>query len=298
MDIRLNGRCRHRHRRLQGPRPTPSRCASPQSGADVAIAARGREALDEAVKDIQAQAKGQRHRRAPATSACPPTSSASTTRPRKIFGKIDIVVNNAGTSRNGSFEEITDEVWREDIDQKVFAAIRLTQARLARHEGAQMGSRHQRAQHRRQGAAQAGSAPTTISRAAGMALTKVLSHEGAPHGILVNAMLVGFIESDQHVQRASKEGIALTDYVSRRDQGHPAPPHRQGGGVREPRLLPGFRRRVLHHRHRHQCRRRSFSDGVDRRSLAETTSLLIARARRRRVRIHLPQELALVAQYA
>ena len=42
------------------------------------------------------------------------------------FCKIDIVVNNAGTSRTGAFEEITDEVWREDFDQKLFAAIRLT----------------------------------------------------------------------------------------------------------------------------------------------------------------------------
>ena len=32
----------------------------------------------------------------------------------QAFGKIDIVVNNAGTSRTGAFEEITDEVWRED----------------------------------------------------------------------------------------------------------------------------------------------------------------------------------------
>src|SRR5262245_28615398 len=36
------------------------------------------------------------------------------------FGKIDIVVNNAGTSRTGAFQEITDEVWREDFDQKLF----------------------------------------------------------------------------------------------------------------------------------------------------------------------------------
>ena len=49
-----------------------------------------------------------------------------------------------------------------------------------------------------------------------MALTKVLAHEGAPHNILVNAMLVGFIESDQHVQRAKREGIALADYYARR----------------------------------------------------------------------------------
>lgn len=41
------------------------------------------------------------------------------------------------------------------------------------------------------------SAPSSVSRAAGMALTKVMSAEGAPHNILVNALLVGQIESDQ-----------------------------------------------------------------------------------------------------
>ncbi len=46
-----------------------------------------------------------------------------------------------------------------------------------------------------------GSAPTSVSRAAGMALTKVMAGEGAPHGILVNALLVGLIESDQWVRR-------------------------------------------------------------------------------------------------
>jgi NAD(P)-dependent dehydrogenase (short-subunit alcohol dehydrogenase family) len=49
-----------------------------------------------------------------------------------------------------------------------------------------------------------------------MALTKVLSHEGAPHNILVNAMLVGFIEADQHVQAAKKAGAALKDYIAAR----------------------------------------------------------------------------------
>ena len=34
-----------------------------------------------------------------------------------------------------------------------------------------------------------------------MALTKVLSKEGAPHNVLVNAMLVGRIESDQWLNR-------------------------------------------------------------------------------------------------
>jgi len=60
------------------------------------------------------------------------------------------------------------------------------------------------------------SAPTSITRAAGLALTKVLAGEGAPHNVLVNALLVGFIEADQHVQSAKKANIALEDYVAAR----------------------------------------------------------------------------------
>jgi NAD(P)-dependent dehydrogenase (short-subunit alcohol dehydrogenase family) len=184
------------------------------SGADVAIAARGREALDEAVKAIGAHAKGR------VVGVQGDVGIADDVKriydeAMRAFGKIDILVNNAGTSRNGTFEEVTDEVWHLDIEQKLFAAIRLT-----RHAWPQM-------KERRWGrvintlnigakAPRAGSAPTSISRAAGMALTKVLSHEGAPFNILVNAMLVGLIDADQHVQRAKKAGIAYADYVSQR----------------------------------------------------------------------------------
>jgi NAD(P)-dependent dehydrogenase (short-subunit alcohol dehydrogenase family) len=62
------------------------------------------------------------------------------------------------------------------------------------------------------------SAPTSITRAAGLALTKVLAGEGAPHNVLVNALLVGFIEADQHVQSAKKANIALQDYVAAREK--------------------------------------------------------------------------------
>ena len=51
----------------------------------------------------------------------------------------------------------------------------------------------------------AGSAPTAVSRAAGMALTKVLAGEGAPFNVLVNALCTGWIESDQWLQRQKRE---------------------------------------------------------------------------------------------
>src|SRR5262249_45718908 len=158
------------------------------------------EALDAAVKTISASAKS----RVVGVTADVGTSDGIRTiydDAMRAFGKVDIVVNNAGTSRNGAFEEITDEVWREDIDQKLFAAIRLTRLvwpqMKERHWGRVINVLNIGAK-----APRAGSAPTTISRAAGLALTKVLAHEGGPHNILVNAMLVGFIEADQHVQRA------------------------------------------------------------------------------------------------
>src|SRR6516165_4769651 len=182
-----------------------------RSGADVAIVARGREALDHAAKTIDAAASGR-----VVVVAADVANATDVKRAydevMRAFGKVDIVVNNAGTSRTGPFEDLTDEVMQQDLDQKFFAALRLT-----RLVWPQM-------KERRWGrvinvlaigakAPRGGSAPTTISRAAGMALTKVLAGEGAPHNILVNALLVGIIDADQHVQRSKRLGVALTEYM-------------------------------------------------------------------------------------
>ncbi len=131
------------------------------------------------------------------------------------LGKIDIVVNNAGTSATSTFEKLTDEFLQQDFDQKLFAAIRLTRLVWPQMKERRWG-RIINVLNIGAKAPRGGSAPTSITRAAGMALTKVLSHEGAPHNVLVNAMLVGFIEADQHVQAAKKAGIPLSDYIGAR----------------------------------------------------------------------------------
>ncbi|MGA7489871.1 MAG: SDR family NAD(P)-dependent oxidoreductase, partial [Xanthobacteraceae bacterium] len=95
------------------------------SGADVAIVARGREGLDAAAKGIGANGRGRVHAIA-ANVAVDADIRRAYDEAMQAFGKIDIVVNNAGTSRTGAFEEVTDEIWREDFDEKLFAAIRLT----------------------------------------------------------------------------------------------------------------------------------------------------------------------------
>lgn len=121
------------------------------------------------------------------------------------LGPVDILINNAGTSRRMPFMDITDELWEADLELKLFAAIRTTRrvlpGMMQRRWGRIINVLNTGAK-----APPAGGAPTAVSRAAGMALTKVLAGEGAPHNVLVNAMLVGRIESDQWRNRWKQTG--------------------------------------------------------------------------------------------
>jgi NAD(P)-dependent dehydrogenase (short-subunit alcohol dehydrogenase family) len=136
------------------------------------------------------------------------------------FGKIDILVNNAGVSRNAPFEQITDAIWREDFDQKLFAAIRLTRLVWPQLKERRWG-RIINTLNIGAKAPRPGGAPTAVTRAAGMALTKVLAGEGGPYNILVNALLIGFIEADQHVRAAARTGVSLQEYMKERSKETP-----------------------------------------------------------------------------
>jgi 3-oxoacyl-[acyl-carrier protein] reductase len=196
------------------------------SGADVAILARRPEALEEARAVIAATAKGKVEAVACDVSKAEDIAHAHAAVMARL-GRIDIVVNNAGTARTAPFEEVTDAIWQADLDLKLFAAIRLTRlawpGMKARGWGRVINVLNIGAK-----APRASSAPTTVSRAAGMALTKVLAGEGAPHGILVNALLVGLIVTDQvrnwHARRGGNQ--TLEDFIA--ETGRPVPLGRMG----------------------------------------------------------------------
>jgi len=169
------------------------------SGADVAILARDPAGLAEAKAFVLDGAKGK-----VATFQCDVAKDDDIKKAvagvMSAFGKVDILINNAGTSRAMTFDKITDEIWQEDLDLKLFGAIRLTRAVWPGMQERKWG-RIINVLNLGAKAPRAGGAPTAVSRAAGMALMKILSNEGAPHGILVNGMLVGLIDSDQHARR-------------------------------------------------------------------------------------------------
>ena len=175
------------------------------AGANVAIVARGQKGAGRGAGRGRRGQQCQGHRPSPPTSALRRAAARPSRPRRRRFGQIDVLVNNAGTSQRGAFEEVSDELWQNDIDLKLFAAIRLCRQAFpgmkARRWGRIVNILNIGAK-----APQATSAPTSVTRAAGMALTKVLSAEGAPHNVLVNALLVGRIQSNQWVKRHATEG--------------------------------------------------------------------------------------------
>lgn len=181
-----------------------------KAGAHVALVARREGPLEEACAAIAAAAPAARLVAIAADIATADGCRRAWDEATTALGPIDVVVNNAGASATGTFTAVTDEAWQADLDLKLFAAIRL--ARLAMPGMAQ----------RRWGriinilntaakAPAAGTAPTSVTRAAGLALTKVLAGEGAPDNVLVNALLVGRIESDQWVRASARQGKSLDD---------------------------------------------------------------------------------------
>lgn len=112
------------------------------------------------------------------------------------LGPIDILLNNAGGANRGAFDEVSNAQLLGDVNIKVAAALHFAQA-LAPGMKRRGGGRIINTVAILGKAARAGTIPTSLSRAAGISLTKILSLELAPHNILVNAIAIGFIESSQ-----------------------------------------------------------------------------------------------------
>jgi NAD(P)-dependent dehydrogenase (short-subunit alcohol dehydrogenase family) len=129
------------------------------------------------------------------------------------WGRIDGVVHNAGRAAGGSIETIDDSIWEFDFQLKLMAAVRLTRLllpQLRASEGAILFTLALSAK-----APGSSSEPSSVTRAAGMALMKALSKELAPDGIRVNAVLIGLIESGQWARMAAGSGTGLQEFYDR-----------------------------------------------------------------------------------
>jgi 3-oxoacyl-[acyl-carrier protein] reductase len=182
-----------------------------EEGAHVAICARRKEPLDQVGSEIQKLGAQGLALVADMSKAADVERFIKAVADR--FGRIDILVNNAGTSKRGAFLELTDEEWSADIELKVFGAIRCTRLAVP-YMKKQGGGRivNITISSAKQPGAQ--SYPTSVSRAAGLAITKALSKEFAADNILVNTVCIGRIKSGQHERRYKRDGISAEQYYS------------------------------------------------------------------------------------
>ena len=198
-----------------------------ESGGHVALVARGEAALEAAAAEIRAAA--------PSATVVPIAADIRSAagcadafaRAEAGLGQVDILINNAGTSQRGPFLTISDELWEDDLSLKLHAAIRLCRAVLPGMRTRKWG-RIINVLNIGAKAPAATSTPTSVSRAAGMALTMALANEYAPDNVLVNALLVGIIESDQWVRRHAGEQRNISWEEWKAEQGKSVPMGRMG----------------------------------------------------------------------
>ncbi len=180
-----------------------------QEGARVAICARREEVLREAVSEIEKQT---------GSELLPVVADVSRAEDLEHFvrsalerfGRIDILVNNAGSTSANYFEDVTDEMWHQDLELKLMAAVRLSRLCIPEMRGVGGGRIINMTMVR---AKQPGprSVPTSVSRAAGLALTKALSKDYAADNILVNTVCLGVVRSGQWERRYEKQKERYAD---------------------------------------------------------------------------------------
>lgn len=173
-----------------------------REGARVAIAARRRDVLDAAAEEIRAATVGSGGEVVgiPCDVREEAQVVAMVRQVAERWGTVDILVNNAGTSAAAPFESVTDEMWSGDMGLKINGAIFCSRAVLPYMKDAKRG-RIINVTTPGGKAPGASSLPTSLSRAAGLALTKAMSKDLAEHNILVNSVCIGLIKSGQHEHR-------------------------------------------------------------------------------------------------
>jgi 3-oxoacyl-[acyl-carrier protein] reductase len=171
-----------------------------REGARVAICARRKDHLERAAQAIRE-----------ATGAEVLAQATDVTRAEAVqafveavvgrWGGVDILVNNAGTSAAAAFDEVDDRAWQTDIELKVMGAVRFCRLVIP-HMKQRGGGRIVNVTTVGGKAPGARALPTSVTRAAGINLTKSLATEYAGDRILVNTVCLGLVKSAQWERRA------------------------------------------------------------------------------------------------
>jgi NAD(P)-dependent dehydrogenase (short-subunit alcohol dehydrogenase family) len=159
-------------------------------GMTIVAAARSKDQLDDLAKSIRGDSLVQA-----VDLRKPGSASAVVDATIERFGRIDLLVNNAGATKRGDFFELTDADWDDGFALKFFGAMRLCRAAWKHLQASRgtiiniigVGGR-------------TGSADFAIGgsvNAAFRLFTKALADRGVKDGVRVNAINPGYIKTER-----------------------------------------------------------------------------------------------------
>jgi 2-deoxy-D-gluconate 3-dehydrogenase len=177
-----------------------------QAGATIAIAARNQDKGHKAAADLTVS--GFRCRFYPLQASSKASCTQMVEAVADDFGRCDILINNAGTTRRKRPEEISEADWREVLDVNLSGAMFCAQAAYPHMKTAGRGKIiNIGSMYSLFGAPLV--APYAASKGGLVALTRSLASAWAPDNIQVNAILPGWINSD--LTKSAREQIGGLD---------------------------------------------------------------------------------------
>lgn len=161
-------------------------------GCHLVLVARGEEALRASATEI-ASAFGVRVEAVPGDIADPAFAPVLADEVRERYGRLDVLVGNAGTNRRKPFADTTDADWTDVAEVNTFAHLRVARAVLPLLEASDAASILFTASIFGRESGGAGLSLYNATKSALISAAKVMAVDLAPHGIRVNTLAPGSI---------------------------------------------------------------------------------------------------------
>jgi 3-oxoacyl-[acyl-carrier protein] reductase len=134
-------------------------------------------------------------------------------------GKVDVLVNNAGVTRDNLLFKMTEEDWDTCVDVSLKGAFLMTQAAQRHMVPAKRGKVISLSSISALG--NRGQSNYSAAKAGVQALTATMAVELGPYNINVNAVAPGFVQTPMTEATAARIGVPAEDFVAAAAEQHP-----------------------------------------------------------------------------